>query len=212
MDAAQDRVQAVEVHGFLQAVADRLVDERMIRDLPIAGDVLEARGGVGEDRRHQVVGEHALQRRREPASAARARHGQRDGRVPAPPGLEDRRVEKRLDQHVARRLRVEVPEDVRERERVLRTERQHQRVFGRRGLELEVELPAEALAQREAPRLVDAAAERRVQDQLHAAGLVEEALEDERLLRRHRAERRAAPLRDSLRAARRRRRVTPVSR
>ena len=84
---------------------------------------------------------------------------------------------------------MQIPEDVGERERMLRSERQQQRVFGRRRLQLEIELPAESLAQRQAPRLVDAAAERRVQHELHAARLVEEALEHERLLRRHGAER-----------------------
>ena len=48
--------QAVEVHRLFEAVAHGLVDERMIGDLAIAGDVLEARGGVGEDGGHQVVG------------------------------------------------------------------------------------------------------------------------------------------------------------
>jgi len=57
---------------------------------------------------------------------------------------------------------------------------------------LEVELAAEALAQRQAPRAVEPAAERRVDDELHAADLVEEALEDQRLLRRQAAERRLA--------------------
>src|SRR6185436_8655010 len=50
-------------------------------------------------------------------------------------------------------------------------------------LQLEVELTAEAFSQRQSPGLVDAAAERCVQHQLHAARLVEEALEHERLLR-----------------------------
>src|SRR6266567_4408673 len=50
---------------------------------------------------------------------------------------------------------------------------QRQRVLGRGGLQLEIELTAEALAQRESPRLVHAAAERRVQHELHPAGLVE---------------------------------------
>ena len=76
---------------------------------------------------------------------------------------------------------------------MLRAEREHQRILGGRRLQLEVELTAEALAQRQAPRLVDAAAERRVQHQLHAAGLVEEPLEHERVLRRDDAER-AAPV------------------
>ena len=95
-------------------------------------------------------------------------------------------------EHVARGRRMQIAEDVGERERVLRPEREQQRVFGGRGLQLEVELTAEPLAQREAPRLVHAAAERRVQHELHAARLVEEALEDERVLRRQHAERGAS--------------------
>jgi hypothetical protein len=46
---------------------------------------------------------------------------------------------------------------------MLWAERQQQRVFGGRSLQLEIELTAEALSQRERPRLVDAAAKRRVQ-------------------------------------------------
>ena len=51
--------------------------------------------------------------------------------------------------------------------------------LGGRGLQLEVELAAEALAQRQAPGAVDARAEGRVHHELHAARLVEEALEHE---------------------------------
>src|SRR4051794_24888023 len=67
---------------------------------------------------------------------------------------------------------------------MLRPKREQQRVVGGRGLELEIELAAEALTQREPPGLVDTASERRVQHELHAAGFIEEALEHERLLRR----------------------------
>ena len=67
-------------------------------------------------------------------------------------------------------------------------EREHDRVFGRGRLQLEVEASTEALAQRQAPGAVDAAAEGRVDDQVHAAGLVEEALEDDRFARRHGAQ------------------------
>ncbi len=59
---------------------------------------------------------------------------------------------------------------------------QHDRVLRRRGLQLEVEGAAEALAQRQAPGAVDAAAEGRVDDELHAAGFVEEALEHDGVL------------------------------
>src|SRR5262245_7969383 len=73
---------------------------------------------------------------------------------------------------------------------MLRAERQQQRVFGGCSLQLEIELTAEALSKRERPGFVDAAAKGRMQDQLHAAGFVEEALEHERLLRRDDSERR----------------------
>src|SRR5207245_3319827 len=88
--------------------------------------------------------------------------------------------------------RVEIAEHVCQRERVLRAEREQQAVLGGGRLQLEVELAAESLAQGEAPRLVDAAAERRVQHELHAARFIEEALEDDRVLGRQHAERRAA--------------------
>ena len=71
---------------------------------------------------------------------------------------------------------------------MLRAEREQQALVGRRRLQLEVELPAEALAQRQCPGAVHAAAERRVQHQLHAAGLVEEPFEHDRLPGRQRAE------------------------
>ena len=188
MDSAEHGVEAVEIHGFFEAIANRLADERVIGNLTVAGDVLEARGGIGEDRRQQVRRQHALHLGRELPRASRARNRERNRRVPAPARLEDRRIEKGLHQHVAGGLGMQVAKHVRERERVLRSERQQQTVFGRRGLELEVELTAEALAQREPPRLGDPATVGRVQDELHATGLVEKSLEDERVLRGNHAE------------------------
>ena len=70
-------------------------------------------------------------------------------------------------------------EDVGERKAVLLGERDVDAVVGGGRLKLEIEAAAEALAQGEAPGLVDAAAEGRVQDELHAAALVEEALGDD---------------------------------
>ena len=67
-------------------------------------------------------------------------------------------------------------------------ERQHDGVVGGGRLQLEVERPAELLAQGQPETPVDAAAERRMEDELHAAGVVEEALQHQALLRRHRAE------------------------
>ena len=61
-------------------------------------------------------------------------------------------------------------------------------VFGRGSLKFEVELSAEALAERQAPGAIDAAAIGRMDDELHAARLVEEAFEHDRLLRRQAAQ------------------------
>ena len=200
MDALEQRRKGVEIHRFFQAVANCLADERMIRDDTIAGDVLQAGRRVREHRGHQVVSQHPLERRRHLAAVTAPRDRQRDRRVPAPARLKDRRVEERLHEHVAGGRRMQIPEDVREGKRVLRTERQHQCVFGRRSLQLEVELAAEPFPQRQSPRLVDPAPERRVEHELHAARLVEEALEDERVLRRQDAEDAAAlrEIRDDL--------------
>ena len=71
-------------------------------------------------------------------------------------------------------------------------QRNIQAVVGGRSLQLEIEAAAEAFAQRQAPRLIDAAAEGRMQDQLHAAALIEEALGDDGVQRGHRAQHGAA--------------------
>src|SRR5580698_2633292 len=63
-------------------------------------------------------------------------------------------------------------------------------VLSRRSLQLEVERAAKALAQRQSPSAIYAAAESRMNDELHAAGLVEETLEHHSIQRRQRAERR----------------------
>ena len=161
----------------------------MVGNLALAGQVLGAGDLVREDRGQQVLGLHALQLRRHLAAADEARQRQRGGGVPAPAHAEQRRVEQRLHQHVERRGRVQVARDFVQREAVAGRQRQHDRVLGRRGLQLEIELAAEALAQRQAPGAVEAAAEGRMDHQLHAAGFVEEALHHDALLRRQRAER-----------------------
>src|SRR5438477_55929 len=71
-----------------------------------------------------------------------------------------------------------------QREAVLRTQRQEHGVVAGRGLQLEIEGGAEALAQRQAERAVEPRAERRMHHQLHATGVVEEALENDGVLRR----------------------------
>ena len=81
---------------------------------------------------------------------------------------------------------------IRQRKAVLLGQRDVQAVIGGRSLQLEIEAAAETLAQRQPPGLVDAPAEGRMNHQLHAAALVEKALGDDGLLRRHRTQHGAA--------------------
>src|SRR5581483_4884210 len=67
-----------------------------------------------------------------------------------------------------------------------------QSVIGGGSLELEVEAPAEALAERESPGLVNARAEWGMYDKLHAAAFVEEAFGDDCFLGRDGPENSAA--------------------
>src|SRR5947209_17170908 len=78
--------------------------------------------------------------------------------------------------------------DISKRKAVRRTERQNNRVFGGCSLQFEIKFAAEALAQRQSPRPVQSAAERSVNDELHAAGFVKKTLEYDVLLRRHHTE------------------------
>ena len=164
------------------------------------------RGERGEDRGHQVVGLHALDRRRVAPAAALAQDHERAAEVPPPPHLEHRREQERLGERLLRRPRREEARHLLERQALAGPEREHHRVVARRRLQLEVEAAAEALAEGEAERAVDAAAERRVDHELHPARLVEEALEDEVLLGREDAEGelRGAEVADDLRGGDRR--------
>src|SRR5689334_24720002 len=83
-------------------------------------------------------------------------------------------------------------ENVGERKTVLLAERDVQAVVGGRRLELEVEGTAKTFAESEPPRFVDARSERPMDDELHAAAFVEEALGNDGGLRWDRAEQRTA--------------------
>src|SRR5262249_40580449 len=83
---------------------------------------------------------------------------------------------------------MEIARDILQIEAVRRGERENEAVLGCCRLQLEVELPAEALAQRKPPRAIDPTAPRRVHAELHAARFVEEALEDDGGRRRQTAE------------------------
>ena len=188
LDAGDQIAQAVEVHRLVEAVADRLVHQRMVRDPDIAAQVLGARHLIGEDRSQQIIGPHPEDRRRHLLPAREAENGERARRVPAPARAEHRRRQHCLRQHLLHRRRLQEAEDDFEGEAVLLGQRDHQAVVGGGRLQLDVEAAAEALPERKAPRAVDPRAERRVQHQLHPAALVEEALGHHRPVRRHGAQ------------------------
>ena len=112
-------LQPREVHGFEQAVSDRLIHERVIGNLPVTDQVLGTSELIGEHGRNEVLGFHALQRRRHLPAASEPQHRQRTRRVPAPARSEYRRVEHRLHQQVLRGRGLQVLENVFERETVL---------------------------------------------------------------------------------------------
>ena len=65
---------------------------------------------------------------------------------------------------------------------MLVAEREDEAVVRGRGLQFEVERPAETLAQGETPGAVDARAERRMNDKLHAAAFIEKSFGDNDVL------------------------------
>ena len=125
-------------------------------------------------------------------SAAESKERERSAGVPSPARAEDGRGQRRLLQNLPRRRRVEKVEDVGKRKAVLLGERDGDAVVGGRRLQLEIERSAEALPQGQSPGLVNPRAERRVDHELHAAALVEEAFRDDRVSAGHGAKHRAA--------------------
>src|SRR5947199_881411 len=117
--------------------------------------------------------------KRRRASARVAFHRQRLANMGAASGL---------DQVLDEPLAADHVEHAVEREAVLRAEREDEAVVGGRGLQLEVERHAEALAQGVSPGAVQAPAEGRVHDELHPPGLVAEAVGDDAAVRGQRAE------------------------
>ena len=66
LDVAQHGEPAVQIGGLMQAVVDRLPDDRLIGHVDVAGHVFLTGRLGGEDGGQQVVGPHALQVRRHP--------------------------------------------------------------------------------------------------------------------------------------------------
>ena len=175
----EDFDEAFEVHRFLEGVLHDFGDEGVVGDLDVADDGLEAGGGLREDAGHEVFGAGALDLRGDALALGEAQELEAAVGGPAPAGLEDGRGDGGLLEEFLCGVLGEEVEDVAEGEAVLLGEGDVDAIVGGGGLQLEVEAAAEALAEGEAPGLVDAASEGGVEDELHAAAVVEEALGDE---------------------------------
>ena len=185
---SQQRLELGHVHRLGQAVADRLGHQGVIRHFAVAAEVFLTGKLVGEYQGQQVFRLHPLQVGRHPLAAALADDRQGAGGVPAPAGLEHWRIQQRLHQHAAHAAMLQVAPYVGQRKAVGLAQRQHQGVFVGRRLQLEVEVAAEALAQRQPPGAVETTAARGVNHDVHVAGLIEEAFDYRRGVGGHRAE------------------------
>ena len=76
----------------------------MIRNLPIALNVLKAGRRLRKHGRQQIVGAHALNLRRNFLAILKAQQRQRPIRVPAPARPEDGRIQRRLLQDRLQRI------------------------------------------------------------------------------------------------------------
>ena len=179
-DGFENAAEAVDVHGFVHDVFHDFFDEGMVGDFDVALDVFKAGGDVGEDGGEEIVAAHALDLRGNFFAVLKAEEGERAVGVPAEAGGEDGRAgEDGLLENVFDGFGLEEVEDIGEGEAVLLGEGDVDAIVGGGGLQFEVEAAAEALAQGESPGAVDAGAEGSVDDELHAAAFVEEALGDD---------------------------------
>ena len=108
--ALELRLETMQIDCFLERILHRLVDERVVGDLPRAAYVVLARRRFGERGLEQVLGVHALQLIRHARAGAIARHGKRERGAPAPARLEDRRLQDRLRERLADRVGMQVAE------------------------------------------------------------------------------------------------------
>src|SRR5208337_5678977 len=134
---------------------------------------LEAGCYVGENRSQQIIRADALNLRWNFLAALKTQQSQGSRCIPPPARLKNRRSERRLFQDRRHGLGMEELKNVGQREAMLLGQRDVQSVVGGRCLQFEIEAAAEALAQRQSPGFVDAAAKGRVDDQLHPSALIE---------------------------------------
>ena len=175
----------------MQAVQHRLTHQRVIGNANFAFQILRASDLIRKNRGKNILGAHPLNVGRHFAAAHETQYSQRPRQIPTPAHREHRRSQQGLAQNFFYGGGSQICKNQIERKRMLFRERQHDAVIGSCGLQLKIERPAEAFAQRESPSAIDARAKRRVNHQLHAARFVKKSLRDDGLLRGHYAQNRA---------------------
>ncbi len=107
-DLAQHALEALDVHRFVKAIVDGLIDQRMIGNFARTDEIFRACDLVGKHGRHEIFRPHALQRRRHLLASAEAREREGYARDPTPACSEHRRVQHCLDQHLPDRRGTQV--------------------------------------------------------------------------------------------------------
>ena len=148
VQVGHEGLQPVDVHGLVEAIVEHLAHDYMVGQLDGAGrGVFLASGQGGENRRHEVVGLHALDRQGVLLPAPEAQDGQGAAQVPPPARGKHRRGQDGLFERRLDCVGVQEARRRRERETVLRAQRQYDGVVAGRSLELEIESDAEPFTQ-----------------------------------------------------------------
>ena len=90
LDGQQQRPQSVDVHGLVQAIGDRFVDQWVIGGIDGPGMIIPAGQLRWEDGGEQVLRPHALDGNRHPLPPLMAQNGQGASAIPAPTIFEHR--------------------------------------------------------------------------------------------------------------------------
>ena len=108
LHAAQELFQPVDVHRFGEAIVNCLFDQRMIWNLAVSDDVLQARKLVRKYCRQKIFRFHTLQWRGDFRASTETRHGKRPGGVPPPSNREHRGVKQCLHEQVANGFGIQI--------------------------------------------------------------------------------------------------------
>ena len=154
-DATKESYQAFKVHCFLKRIPHDFVDERVIRDLDVPDNGLEARRSLRKNTGHEVIGARALDLRGYALAFGHPQELEAAGGGPPPAVLENRRCDGGLFEELFGGVFGEEVEDVGERKAVLLSEGDVDTIVGGSGLQLEVEAAAEAFSESQTEGFVD---------------------------------------------------------